>query len=268
VAQTQAIEGLIATAFGRGTFTGTPDTFTGDRVSAFTPLQEQAIDPQALSGFLDTFSADRGIPLQGETNEALGGLLRGEGGGELISPERAGEVFQQTRVAPRQREFRDFQQPLIEEQFAGPGFQSTARAQEVSRAGERVGQDLASERAGFLFDVENANRALQEGRASRTLSSIPFGFQAGTQPEQVAGARLAGRGSVFDFAGAEQRQQQQEIFAEQEAFADAQRFFDPGQFEQIMGLLGIEISNLNQRGRFSTTSASGDVGGGGGGGGK
>jgi hypothetical protein len=223
------------------------ESFPGGRVAPLTETQLQSMDPQQLSQFLDLFSAGRDIPFFGETGDALQGILSGETGAQQISPERAEEVFQQTRVDPRLRDFERFEQPLIEEQFAGPNFQSSARAREVTRAGERVGDDLGDERAGFLFDIENVNRQLEEARAGRTAAAIPIGFQAGGIPEQIASARLAGRAGIFDFAGAQQTQAQREIQAEREIFQEAQRFMDPEDLSALMGFLGLN---------FQTTSGS------------
>jgi hypothetical protein len=217
------------------------ESFAGDRVAPFGDIQNQALSPESLKGFLDTFSANRDIPFFGETGDALSGILRGETGAEQITPERAEQVFQQTRVDPRLREFERFTKPLIEEQFAGPNFQSSARAREVGLAGERVGEDLGDERAGFLFDIENVNRQLEEAKAGRTLSAIPTGFQAGGIPEQIAGARLAGRTGIFDFASAQQSQAQREIQAEREIFQEAQRFMDPEDLSALMGFLGLNF---------------------------
>lgn len=214
--------------------------FQGERVAPLTTGQQTAIS--GAEPFLDIFSAQREIPFLGETGGALRGILGQEFGGELISPERAEQVFQSTRADPRRRQFERFDKPLIEEQFAGPGFQSTSRAQAVTRGAEELGRDIASEREQFLFGTEQANRALQEARAGRALSAIPLGAELGLQPERVAGARLAGRGGVFDFLSVQQQQQQREIQAEREIFTEAQRFMDPEDFANLVALLGLDFS--------------------------
>ncbi len=220
------------------------ESFPGERLAQFSTGQEAAIG--GAEGFLDTFAADRDIPFFGETGSALSGILAGETGGELISPERAQEVFQATRVQPRLRQFERFDKPLIEEQFAGPGFQSTSRAQAVTRGAEEVSRDIASEREQFLFGTEQANRALQEARAGRSLAAIPLGAQLSQLPEQIAGTRLAGRAGVFDFLGAGQQQRQREINAEREVFQEAQRFMDPEDFSNLVALLGLNFATSQQ----------------------
>lgn len=219
--------------------TGQPQ-FTGERIAPLTTGQQAAIS--GVDPFLDVFAAQREIPFLGETGGALQGILKGELGADIITPERAQEVFQATRVTPRLRQFERFDKPLIEEQFAGPGFQSTARASAVTRGAEELGRDIASEREQFLFGTEQANRALQEARAGRTLSAIPLGAELATLPEQVATARLAGRGGVFDFLTTQQQQQQREIAAEREVFQEAQRFMDPEDFANLVALLGLQFS--------------------------
>lgn len=229
--------------------------FEGQRVAPLGPGQQAAIS--GAEPFLDTFSAQREIPFLGETGGALQGILSGEFGGELISPERAQQVFEQTRQIPRLRQFERFDKPLIEEQFAGPGFQSTARARAVTLGAEELGRDIASEREQFLFGTEQANRALQEARAGRTLSGIPLGLEAGLQPERVAGARLAGRAGVFDFLTTQQQQQQREIAAEREIFTEAQRFMDPEDFANLVTLLGLNFSTSKSTSSFESPLSQG-----------
>lgn len=233
---TQALQAFID----QGRIGAGQPQFQGERVAPLTTGQQTAIS--GAEPFLDVFSAQRDIPFFGETGGALQDILAGELGGELISPERAQQVFQQTRQIPRLRQFERFDKPLIEEQFAGPGFQSTARARAVTLGAEELGRDIASEREQFLFGTEQANRALQEARAGRTLSAIPLGAGLATLPEQVAGTRLAGRAGVFDFLSVQQQQRQREIAAEREIFQEAQRFMDPEDFANLIALLGLQFS--------------------------
>ena len=235
-ALTQALQSFID----QGRIGAGQPAFGGERVAPFTTGQQAAIS--GVDPFLDVFSAQRELPFFGETGGALRGILEGEVGGELISPERAQEIFQATRAAPRLRQFERFDKPLIEEQFAGPGFQSTARAREVTRGAEELGRDIAEERERFLFGTEQVNRALQEARAGRSLAAIPLGADLATLPEQVAGTRLAGRAGVFDFLTTQQQQQQREITVAREIFQEAQRFMDPEDFANLVALLGLSFS--------------------------
>lgn len=231
------------------------EQFPGERVAGFVPGQVQAIE--GVPQFLDTFAAQRELPFFGETGGALRGVLSGELGGDILSPERAEEIFQATRVAPRTRQFERFDKPIIEEQFAGPGFQSTARAQAVTRGAEELGRDIASEREQFMFGVEQANRGLQEARAGRSLAAIPLGAELATLPEQVAATRLAGRGGVFDFLTAQQQQRQREISAERETFQEAQRFMDPEDFSNLMALLGLTFQQSTSESFFESPLSAG-----------
>jgi hypothetical protein len=231
------------------------ESFQGDRVAGFSPGQEQALG--GAVDFLDTFSAGRDIPFFGETGSALQGILSGETGADLISPERAQEVFQATRVNPRLRQFERFDKPLLEEQFAGPNFQSSARAQALARGGEELSRDIASEREQFMFGTEQANRALQESRAGRSLAAIPLGQQMAQLPEQIAAQRLAGRAGTFDFLGAGQQQQQREINAQREVFQEAQRFMDPEDFANLVALLGLNFTTSSSESFFESPLSSG-----------
>ena len=243
-AQRKALEDVLAAFTKQGRIGAGQPQFPGERVAPLSTGQQTAIS--GAEPFLDVFSAQRDIPFFGETGSALQGILKGETGADIISPERAQQVFETTRQIPRLRQFERFDKPLIEEQFAGPGFQSTARAQAVTLGAEELGRDIASEREQFLFGTEQANRAIQEARAGRTLSAIPLGAELGLQPERVAGARLAGRAGVFDFLTTQQQQQQREITAEREIFQEAQRFMDPEDFANLVALLGLNFTQFQE----------------------
>jgi hypothetical protein len=242
--QNKALDAVLKAFTEQGRIGAGQESFEGARVAPLGETQQAAIG--GAGDFLDTFSAGRDIPFTGETGSALRGVLGQEFGGELITPERAEEVFQATRVDPRLRQFERFDKPLIEEQFAGPNFQSSGRATAVTRAGEELGRDIASEREQFLFGTEQANRALQESRANRALSAIPLGQVAATLPETVAGARLAGRAGIFDIASAGQQQEQREIQAQREVFQEAQRFMDPEDFANLVALLNLNFSSSSE----------------------
>lgn len=239
--QREGLESALRSFMDQGRVGSGQEQFPGQRVAGFTPGQETAIS--GVDPFLDVFSASRDTPFFGEVGGALQGILTGETGGKMFSPGRAEEIFQATRVAPRTRQFERFDKPLIEEQFAGPGFQSTARAQAVTRGAEELGRDIASERENFMFGIEQSNRALEEARAARALSAIPIAQQAATMPEQVARERIEGRGAAFDFMAAQQAQQQREIQAEREIFQEAQRFMDPEDFANLAALLGLNFAS-------------------------
>jgi hypothetical protein len=253
--QKEAITDALKAFMQQGRIGTGQESFPGERIASLTTGQQTAL--AGAEPFLDVFSAQRGIPFLGETGGALQGILGQEFGGELISPERAQQVFEATRQTPRLRQFERFDKPLIEEQFAGPGFQHTDRAQQVIRSAEELGRDIASEREQFMFGTEQANRALQEARAGRALSAIPLGFAGGTFPEQVAGTRLAGRAGTFDFLGTQQQQRQREIAAEQEIFAEAQRFMDPEDFANLVTLLGIPFSKTVGTSYFQSPLSAG-----------
>ena len=269
--QDTALDAVLKAFTEQGRIGAGQPQFEGQRVVPFTSGQQAAVS--GAEPFLDIFSAQRDIPFIGETGGALQGILKGELGGDILSPQRAEEIFQATRVDPRTRQFHRFDKPLIEESFAGPGFQSTARAQAVTRGAEELGRDIASEREQFLFGVEQSNRALQESRAGRSLAAIPLGQDMAVLPERVAAARLAGRGGVFDFLTTQQQQQQREITAEREIFAEAQRFMDPEDFANLVALLNLNFSTSQEssKGFFESplsagltslvTTAGGNIGG-------
>ena len=212
------------------------ESFAGQRVAPLSAGQQTAIS--GAEPFLDIFSAQREIPFLGQTGDALRGILSGETGAEQFTPERANEIFTQTRQLPAERTFERFTKPLIDEGFAGPGFQNTARPREVLREAEFLQQGLRGEREGFLGQIEALNRGISENKAGRTLSAIPLGAGLASLPEQIAGQRLAGRAGVFDFLGAGQQQQQAEINAERQVFEEARKFMDPEDFVNLLALIG------------------------------
>lgn len=120
------------------------------------------------------------------------------------------ELFEKGIEAPAQRRFSQETVPLLREEFAGPGFFSSARAQETVRAGEDLASNLEAERQNLRRETEAINRQ--------------------------------GVASLFDFGAAQQAQEQQVINAEIQKFIEETRLTNPEDAQILTALLGLNFS--------------------------
>jgi hypothetical protein len=120
--------------------------------------------------------------------------------------------------------------PLLREEFAGPGFFSSARAQETVRAGEDLASNLEAERQNLRRETEAINRQ-------------------GVQ-------------SLFNFGAAQQAQQQREIDSEIQTFIEENRLTNPEDVAILTALLGLNFASSS--GESSSDSFSFGIAGGGG----
>jgi hypothetical protein len=258
------------------------NVFAGQRVADFSPLQFQSLNQ--AQGYLGSFQPGQGVPLfgqqmaqtgqplWGETGQALGDILGGRGGAPQLSMEQANETFNRQYVDPAYRNFSMNTSPLIQEQFAGPGFWSSARAGAVGDAAGDLGSQLEAQRAGHLWSTEQTNRQLQEAAANRQLAGVPLGQQYSQTPFQRAltefGTQLQSYGadvqgqqfnnltnmqnrlqemqdmqSIFGMGSAEQQQQQQQINADIQQFAEENRLTSEEDMSILLALLGMNYSS-------------------------
>jgi hypothetical protein len=108
----------------------------------------------------------------GPLTSAGTGLLTGTSGAQRISPEMASNTFKQSVENPARYVWEDKLKPGIKEEYAGPGYWGSARANAVSEGAENLERGLSSERANWMWDVEGANRAIDEAKAGRSLSAL------------------------------------------------------------------------------------------------
>lgn len=226
---------------------GQPNVFQGQRVAPLGSLTQSALT--AAEGIPSQIGG--ASPLIGEAGSALSQILSQQTGASLVGPESVDAFIESAIRGPRVREFERFTAPLIQEQFAGPGFQSTARAREVGRAGERLAQDIGSESAAARLQAEQFNTLLntqiQEAAANRALSAISPALQTAGFPTAQAGAQTQVLGSLAQLGTLEQGQRQAEINANIQRFAEENRQFSPEDFQLLALLLNAD---------FSTSSAS------------
>jgi hypothetical protein len=217
------------------------NVFQGNRVAGFSPLQNQSI--QQAQGLLGSFSPSNGMPLFGQMGDALGQILSGQSGAPLLSLDQANDTFNQQYVNPAYRNFRMNTAPLIREEFAGPGFWSTARAGAVTDSAGDLASQLEAQRAGYLWDTEQTNRQLQEAQAGRQLTGVPLGMQYGMMPTQQAMAQAQGTAGLFDFGAQQQQLQQARIDSRIQRFAEANRITSEEDMAILLSLLGMNYSS-------------------------
>lgn len=229
----QALE-LYGPTLGKG-----EESFPGQTVAPFSPAQKQALD---VGDFMKYFSPDSGIPLYGETGTALSGILSGTTGAKPYTKEAAEKYFTSTIENPAYKRWSENIRPEIESAYAGPGYWSSARANAVRKGATDMGDWLGQQYGGLMWDVEQANREIEEAKAGRALSGIGLGMEYGRVPTSEAAARLTGRGGVFELLGQEQAQRQAEINADIQRWASEKRITDPENLEILMNLLNMGYS--------------------------
>jgi len=216
---------------------GAYEPYGGQRVAGLTGTQQEALG--GAGGFLDAFSAGKDIPLYGEGGQALQGLLSGQTGAQPITPEMSQDLFSRIYEQPSMQRWQEFGLPGIKEAYSGPGYWSSARAGGEALGARNLSDWLGGKQGEFMWDIEQANRGVEEAKAGRALSALGILPGYAGMPTSEAQQRLAGRGGVFDFAGAEQRQEQAEINAAIQEFAEQYRIADPESMSILMALLGM-----------------------------
>lgn len=215
-------------------------SYTGDRVAGFTTGQTSALSQ--AQGYLDSFKPGTSMPLFSETGSAINDILQGRTGGTEKSLSEANQTFNDIYSTPAWYDFEKNVAPTAREEFAGPGYWGSARANAVTDKAADLQTALNSQRYQYLSDTEAANRALQEAKATRAASTIPVAMAYGMQPTEQALAGLQGTQSVFNTASTEQALQQQQIQADIQQFLEQNRLTDPEAMSIMMGLLGLNYS--------------------------
>ncbi len=232
---------------------GQNQVYQGQTLAPFSPAQTSSL--QEAGGFAGSFDANAPIPLYKETGTALESMLSGKAGPSLIDTDQASQVYQRTRAQPRYEEFDEMGRPLIREEFSGPGFWGSSRANKVVEEGRNLERDVSRGREGFLWDVDQANRQIEENRANRSLAAVSPSMAYGSQPTQVAREKLAGLQDVYGAGALQQQQQQAEINSAIDKWAQENRITDPENMEILMNLLGLNYSQSSTVGKSWGESA-------------
>ena len=212
-------------------------SFEGERLAPMTPTQTQATD---VKGFLEQFSPYRDMPMFGEGQEALSGILSGRTGAAPITPEATEQYITGAIADPRRKAFEQHERPGIREEFAGPGFWGSARAKAVGERSQEMEDWIGEKGAQTRWDVGQANRQIEEAKAGRALAAIEPARAYAGEPTREATAKLAGRAGVFGLSAEQQTQQQREINTAIQKFAEEQQITDPENLNILMQLLSMQ----------------------------
>jgi len=216
------------------------NVYSGQRVADFSPFQNQAMTQ--AQGLLDSFSPDQGMSLYGQTGDTLQNILSGNTGAAQLSMDQANDTFNRQYANPAYRNFQQNTSPLLQEQFAGPGFWSSARAGAVGDAAGDLGSQLEASRAGYLWDTEQKNTALQESAAARQQEGVNQSMQYDMLPTQQAIAQAQGTSALFELGQQEQQQEQQQINSDIQKFAEENRITSEEDMAILLSLLGMNYS--------------------------
>lgn len=181
------------------------------------------------------------IPLFDEATDATSKLLSGEFGAQAITPEQTQDFFNRAIADPARFAFEDVSRPLIREEFAGPGFSSSARAQEVARQGQDVERELGTARAGLEFDVLKQNQAIEQQKAQNVLSALPAAQGLAGLPENIRTQRINDTMNILNTATFEQLQNQAVRDEEIERFALERELVDPRDLSILLSLLNLNF---------------------------
>jgi len=103
---------------------------------------------------------------------ALNQILSGKPAYE-ITPETTEQYYERAIRDPALRDWETAVKPGIREEFVGPGYWGSARAEAVTKAGEKLASDLAAKRAELYYADEQARRAALEAGATRQAQFGP-----------------------------------------------------------------------------------------------
>lgn len=192
------------------------------------------------------------IPLFGESSDAIRKLLSGEFGAQPITPEQTQAFFDRAIAAPARFSFEDIQRPLIREEFAGPGFSSSARAQEVARQGQDVERSLGEARAGLEFEVLKQNQTIEAQGAINALNALPAAFGLAGLPENIRTQRINDTMNILNAATFEQLQAQAVRDEEIERFALERDLVDPRDLAILLSLLDLNFGSAASKSASSS----------------
>jgi len=229
------------------------NVYGGQRVAGLTPLQGGIFGQ--LPDFASAFGGLGGQgSLQPQLESTSSQLLQGQMGAQPITPQQETDYFSRAVQNPAMKQFREETLPGVREEFAGPGYWSSARANEGAEAYQDVGDWLGTQRAQLGWDVLGRNQDIQESQASRALGAIGPSLSVQGAPLQQQLGALGGLGGTLELGGAEQQQNQAEITAAMEKFAEENQITDPINLSILMGFLGIPYAGTTGKTTPQTAS--------------
>lgn len=143
-----------------------------DLKSTYSPYIGQGV----LGGLSDletnALNMLKGADVWGPLSTAGKGLLTGTTGAQPYTPESASLAFKGSVEDPVWYNWQDKLKPEIKEAFSGPGYWGSARAGAVSEGAGDIARNLGTDRANWMWNVEQANRSIEEAKAGRALSAL------------------------------------------------------------------------------------------------
>jgi len=100
------------------------------------------------------------------------GLLTGTIGAQETTPEEAAKAFAGSVEQPTLYNWQNELLPSVKEAAAGPGYWGSAKADMVRRSAEDVNTWLGGQRANWMWNTDQSNKAIQESKAGRALSAL------------------------------------------------------------------------------------------------
>lgn len=236
--------------------------FGGPTLAPFTDFQQNILGQgQGLANAFGNLGNIQDDPLFSDLRKTTGDLIGGRLGAQPLGIDRANELFQGSRINPAQQQFSQFQQPLIREEFSGPGFFGSPRANAVTREAGLLGQGLEAERNQFLTGVEQQNINIAENQAARQAAGLPIAAAVTQLPTQDLLAKQQGLNQLFNFASVEQQQEQAQLDDNRNRFLEMTAFMAPDDQALLLGLLGLDFQTESSKahGRSFGTSGQGGV---------
>ena len=227
---------------------GANQVYSGERVAPLSGATQTAL--QGVQNYANQFASMPPLPTYQQAGQALGGLLTGQTGAEPFNPKSIDNYYRQAIEQPAMQQWSDYIKPEIQEQYAGPGYWSSARANAVTEGSEDMQQWLGAQRAQLEWDTLQSNRNIEEAKANRALSAVG---QATAYPS----AGLQAIGQVANLAGISQQQAQAEINASIQKFAEENRLTDPEDMQILLSLLGMNFSTGYSRSDSNTGAITG-----------
>jgi hypothetical protein len=97
------------------------------------------------------------------------------------SPEVTQNYYNESIRNPALREWSEITKPAISEQYAGPGYWGSARANAVTKGAGDLATNLAAERAKLAYDEQTSKRTAQEAALNRqTTAPSAYATEAAT----------------------------------------------------------------------------------------
>lgn len=213
------------------------NAYQGLRVAPLTQIQQQI--QGGLGSFANLFNAQNEIPMLGDIQKSLTGILQGTSLPQQQNEQQALNLFNQTRAAPQYSDFNEFYLPMLTDQYSGPGLFSSGRPQTASTEATRLQRDIENERAQFLNTIEQRNQDIALQNAALQAQTAPIAGSLASLPEQIGAQRLAGQTGMYQLAAQQQAQQQAEINAQMQKFWEENQITDPQVMEVLLNVMGI-----------------------------